>query len=135
MPDIVELRSQRVATDLKRESLSGGSQAIQSSRTVRRLAKRALTIERDKVPPPESGIIPDHASRFLDAVRIAPLYFRTTPRKDCDWNSSRSISFCNDARKWQISSRRDAIPIPINSIGRTQRREYPQNTNRNPRMN
>src|ERR1700689_3816313 len=116
MPDMVELRSQRVAMDLKRASLSGGSQAIQSSRTLRRLVNRALTIERDTFPPPESGIIPDHASGFLDAVGIAPLYFRTTLRKDCDWNSSRSISFCNDARKWQTSSRRDAIPTLTNSI-------------------
>src|SRR5271156_3339508 len=48
MPDIVELRSQRVATDLKKASLSGGSHATQSSRTLLRLAKKALTTERDK---------------------------------------------------------------------------------------
>src|SRR6202041_1173991 len=135
MPEIVEARSQRVATDLNRASLSGGSQATQSSRTLLLLVKRPLTIERDKVPPPESGIIPEDASGFLDAVRIAPLYFRTTPRKDCDWNSSRSISFCNGARKWQISSRRDAIPTLINSTGRTRRKVYPRHTKRNPPMN
>src|SRR5271154_146084 len=136
MPDIVDFCSQRVATDLKRASLSGGSHATQSSRTLLRLAKKALTTERDKSTSTRGIALYQRMQAASLTLSESRRYtFARLSERTSDWNSSRSISFCNDARKWQISSRRDAIPPLINSTGPTRRKVYPQNTNRKPPMN